>query len=152
MFKTILIPVDFSQKISRFTDLIRKLSPEKVILLNVIDNLELSLYRELFLAMTASHPENAKTSFKNTPIYKKNVKKMEEYKKTLHKKGYKVEGLIEQGVPYKKILSTGKKLHAGLIIIPSYGKRLSLVKDFLSFGGTVNRVVRHTKIPVMVIK
>lgn len=152
MFKVILIPIDFSQKVTNFISLINKLSPQKIILLNIIDNLELSLYKELYMAMTSSALEEGKDSFKHTPIYKKNLNKLMEYKKSLYNKNYHVEGIIEQGIPFKKIIALSKKHKVGLILIPAYGKRLSLIKDVFMMGGTVTRVVRCSKIPVLVVK
>ncbi len=152
MFKTVLIPIDFSQKMSHFTEVLKKISFEKIILLNVIENIEMSLYKDLYLAMTSSKLSTSKSHFKNTPIYVRNQERLIEYKNRLIHKGYPVKEFIEQGVPYKKILSTAKRNDVNLILIPAYGKRLSLVKDVFLLGGTVNRIVRHSEIPVLVIK
>lgn len=152
MFKSILIPIDFSHDVKCFVPLLKKLDPKSVLLLNVIDNLEMSLYKELYLAMTASPLNNQKTSFKDSPIFQKNQEKLLLHKQYFKNNGFHVSTSIVQGVPYKQIVSKSKKEKVDLIVIPAWGKRLSLVKDVLLMGGTVTRVVRYSKIPVLVMK
>ncbi len=155
MFDTVLIPVDFSQDIEKLNNILTKLDAKKILILNVIDKLEVSLYNELFSAMTSA-PETSNTpteeNFKELPLYKKHTEKLDQYKLSLLKKGYSVETYIRYGVPYKKIVEFSEEMKVDLIIIPAVGKRLSLLKEVMMMGGTATRVLRLSKIPLLIIR
>ncbi len=155
MFNKILIPIDFSQDIDKLCKILSKIDTEKIILLNIIDKLELSLYNEIFSAMASAPPDTGVSNEKdleNTHIYKKNSEKLDTYKLNLLKRGYEVETYIKYGIPYKKITEFAKNQNIDLIIIPAIGKRLSLLKEVMLMGGTVTRVLRQSDIPVLIIR
>ncbi len=151
MFKKILMPVDFSQDIEKLSKILRKIEAEEVILVHVIDETEISLYQEIISAMTSTPPPEKKEP-SDSILYKKSVEKIQDCEKKLADAGFKVKSIIEIGVPYKKVLEITEKNGVELIVIPAIGKRLSLLKEVLLLGGTATRIVRHSKVPVLIIK
>lgn len=57
--------------------------------------------------------------------------------------------LITRGEPTEKILSTSKKINADMVVMGSYGYNI-LIGAII--GGTATKVVKHSEIPVLVIR
>lgn len=56
---------------------------------------------------------------------------------------------IKNGIPYEEILHTAKVVDADMIVIGTHG--YNALKDSL-IGGTARRIVKDSKIPVMVVR
>ncbi len=57
--------------------------------------------------------------------------------------------LITRGEPTEEILSTSKKINADMVVMGSYGYNI-LIGAII--GGTATKVVKHSEIPVLVIR
>lgn len=66
---------------------------------------------------------------------------------SLKKEGIPVSTIVAQGVPAEEILEYADKNHVDLIIISTHG-RSGIVR--WAMGGVADRVVRHSKVPVLV--
>ncbi len=57
--------------------------------------------------------------------------------------------LVTRGIPPEKILSTSKNINADMIVMGSYGHN---ILENVLIGSTARKVVRHSEIPVLVIR
>ena len=57
--------------------------------------------------------------------------------------------MITRGEPTEEILSTSKKINADMVVMGSYGYNI-LIGAII--GGTATKVVKHSEIPVLVIR
>ena len=73
---------------------------------------------------------------------------LEEVKERCDLEGIDAETLLEEGVPYLKIVEAAKRLHCDLIILGSHGHS-GLEKILL--GSVVERVIGISPVPVMVV-
>jgi hypothetical protein len=82
----------------------------------------------------------------NLPMAEESVNTIREL---TEKEGIKVETLTLKGEPFEVIVKTAEQKKAGLIVIGSHG-RTGLKK--LLMGSVTERVIGHTKCPVLVVK
>lgn len=75
-------------------------------------------------------------------------KVLEEVKELCDLEGVDAETLLEEGVPYLKIVEAAKRLHCDLIILGSHGHS-GLEKILL--GSVAERVIGISPVPVMVV-
>jgi|Deesub1362A_J573_1020465.scaffolds.fasta_scaffold35700_2 nucleotide-binding universal stress UspA family protein len=75
-------------------------------------------------------------------------KVLEEVKEHCDLEGIDAETLLEEGVPYLKIVEAAKRLHCDLIILGSHGHS-GLEKILL--GSVAERVIGISPVPVMVV-
>lgn len=76
-------------------------------------------------------------------------KNLEQYKKELELKGYKIELELGFGNPKKSIPEIVNKLNCDLLVMGAHGHRA--MKDLI-FGTTLNTVRHHVKIPVLIVR
>jgi len=63
--------------------------------------------------------------------------------------GLEIKKVIEAGIPSEKIIEVAEKEHCKIIVLGTHG-RSGLRK--LILGSTAERVIRHSKIPVLVVR
>lgn len=151
MFDRILIPVDCAAETGEFTRVLKKLNPQNIVLFNAVDDKQLSLYREIYTVLTSFPLEDRK--FEHTELYKKHFKKLQALRLKLNSLGFPhVEIVIKRGTPHKKICEYALHHRIDLIILPSKGERVNVFKEIFLLGGTATRVLRSTRIPVLIIR
>ncbi|WP_456475439.1 universal stress protein [Candidatus Pyrohabitans sp.] len=75
-------------------------------------------------------------------------KVLEEVKEHCDLEGIEAEALLEEGVPYLKIVEAAKRLHCDLIVLGSHGHS-GLEKILL--GSVAERVIGISPVPVVVV-
>jgi len=153
MFKKILYPTDFSEPAIKALNYIKQLKPagvKEVVILNVIhqrliDSIDLihsvaQWEPDLYAGETEELVAKLKTDRK---------KVMEKTAAELKACGYQVKVRIEKGIPTNVILKVESEERVSAIVIGSHG--LSSSKENL-IGSVVEKVVRRSKKPVLVVK
>ncbi len=150
MFSKVLYPTDFSEpskKAIRYVKKLREAGTREIIILHVIDEYELSAMVE-GCGWIGQDPNKCLKQLERTQR-EKAEKELERIREELETEGIKVETLIEKGTPYKKIIETAEKENVALIVMGSHGK--GVLKELL-IGSVSENVVRHIKIPVLIIR
>ena len=147
MFRKILYPTDFSKKADRAFEYVKKLKEagaEEVVILHVVEDYVLQLM------VTACE--------ERMPFTEKCIKKVEHDLKAAADKrmrelggefGLKAEVKIAYGKPFSQIVKTAEDEKVSLIVMASHGK--GEVEELL-VGSVTENVIRHSKIPVLVVK
>lgn len=79
---------------------------------------------------------------------KKELKLLQEYSKTLEKKGVEAEGLLIQGATIKMVMEEAKKLNADLIIA-GHHEHSFFYKAFVESVSA--GIIKKSKIPVLIV-
>lgn len=140
--KNILVPVDFSEVsefIAKWAKEFAKKIGAKIHLVFVLE--DLAEYEGFYIRAEAL------TELEN--ILLENAEKaMEEFVKKHFSDMPEVNQIIIKGDVVEKIIETGEKVKADLIIIGTHGRK---GLDRILFGSVANGVVKHSPIPVLTI-
>ncbi|MDZ7343581.1 MAG: universal stress protein [candidate division KSB1 bacterium] len=141
MFKKILFPTDFGEFAGHLSMCLADLQSaglEEVVLLHVIDVDELNrnLLASFREADEARHREIAHI-------------KLAEQVQTLQKRGVRVKALVTTGIPSNEIVRVAEAESVSLILGGTQRRR---GKDEDKLDTTTSRVIRKSKLPVLVIK
>ncbi|UMB60099.1 universal stress protein [Lutibacter sp. A80] len=142
--KSILVPVDFSkqaQYAAKVAASIAKQTNSKIFLLHMLE-LPSGVIDPTSFGMT----NNAPTALL---FLKRAHEKFEEFKKLPFLDGLEVEDSVHFHKAYEGILSESKKQQVDLIVMGSQGA--SGLEEIL-IGSNTEKVVRNSKIPVLVVK
>jgi nucleotide-binding universal stress UspA family protein len=142
MYKKIILPTDGSKqanKAAKHAMWIANYSNAEIIILNVI---ETSTFSTL-------HHRKLKKEMKQM-LKGEGNKAIEDIEKIYEKEEYniKITSLIEEGSPAEKILDLSEKEDVDLIVMGTSGKHN--IDRFL-IGSVAEKVVRSSKIPVLVV-
>ena len=141
MFEKILLPTDLSIKSKDIEDYIvsHKNGTKEIVVLNVVD-------QRMIDAVAIYDKKNEFVSSvkkdRQDEIDKKIVPRLTEA-------GYKVKVIIKEGFPLKEILNTADEEDVGMIVMNSHGTGHH--QGHL-IGSVSEKVVRHSKKPVLVFK
>ncbi len=152
MFRKILYPTDFSPSAKYALEYVKKLKEagtEEVVLLHVYDERDIEVHWEV---ESEIHPEETVEKAKHDVVKKmlsKNYLKLKEIEDEIAHLGYKTELIVEEGIPFEKIVKTAEDLNVSVIVMGSHG-----VRGFLErmLGSTTGRVLQRSDIPVLVVK
>jgi nucleotide-binding universal stress UspA family protein len=139
--KRIIVPVDFSEHSEYALETAASLANEFDSELIVIHMLELS--NAIITAASESFSEEAMFYLKLAE------QKFDTFLDKSYLKGIKVTPLVKHFKVFSEINDVANELHADLIVMGSHGA--SGVKEVL-VGSNTEKVVRHSDIPVLVIK
>ncbi|AIH04388.1 MULTISPECIES: universal stress protein [Thermodesulfobacterium] len=140
--KNILVPVDFSE-VSEFVaewakDLAKKLN-SKIHVVFVLE--DLAAYEGLYGSVkTLTDLENV--------LLEGAQKSMEDFMKKHFADYPEAQSIIVKGDVVEKIIETGEKVKADLIVMGTHGKK---GLDRILFGSVANGVVKNSPIPVLTI-
>ena len=141
MFKKILFPTDFSDVSKKAVKYIKQLKgagAQEVIILHVIDEKELLVLSRVagqYLQITAQ-------------IEKEVAEEMAAIEADMTTEGFRVKLKVKTGRPFTEIMTTAAEEKASLIIMGSHGR--SNIEEML-MGSVSENVIRHAKVPVLVI-
>lgn len=144
VIKKILVPLDFSECSKHAfyyaLDIARKEKAE-LFLLHIIDLDLLDTISSLKLCSTAKAKrlmeQNAKAEFNRLR------------KETAKKARVNAREIIEDGIPFLKILNKARDLSVDMILMGSFGASSPVRRLF--FGSTAEKVLRGSRIPVLCI-
>ena len=152
MFRKILYPTDFSQSAKAALEYVKKLKEagtEEVILMHVYDERDLDVHWEVEAEL---HPDENPEKAKHDELKKmlaKNLAKLKELENEIAHLNFKTELIVEDGIPYQKIIQVADENKVSLIVMGSHGERGFVEK---LFGSTTGRVIAHGNVPVLVVK
>jgi len=143
MLDKILFPTDFSDVSKKALGYIKELKQagiKEVVVLHVIDEREIDA---IF--------QNSAVRFEDIvrSIRAEARKGINAVGRELEKNGFTVKVRIEEGIPFRDILSVEKEENVSAIVIGSHGK--SNIKEML-LGSVSEKVIRKSKKPVLVVK
>ena len=139
--KTIIVPVDFSEQSEYALKVAASLAKKQKFELIVLHMLELN---EAMLTSTEGfHPEQ--TVF----LLKHAEKRLNEYLNKDYLKGIKVTPVIKHFKVFGEVNDIAEKHNADLIVMGSHGSD-GLKEIFV--GSNAEKVVRHSEVPVLVVK
>ena len=147
MFKKILYPTDFSEDAKKALEYVKKLKmagTEDVVILHVMESSHIE-------AMTTScewmEGDTEKCIEKMEERLKKEAKnKLNEIAKEL---SVNTKTVLKIGKPFMEILKTAEEEKVSLIVMGSHG--MGKIEELL-IGSVTENVIRHTKVPVLVVK
>lgn len=152
MFRKILYPTDFSESAKKALEYVKKLKEAgtaEVVLLHVYDERNIDAHWEIEAQL---HPEESIGKAKHD-VVKRMLEMSYERLKALEDEiahlSFKTELIVEEGIPYQKIVQTADDLNVSLIVMGSHGER-GFVEKIL--GTTTDRVIAHSHVPVLVVK
>ncbi len=152
MFRKILYPTDFSPSAKGALEYIKKLKDagtEEVILLHVYDERNIEIHWEVESEL---HPDESIERAKHDVVKKmleKSYAKLKELEDEIAHLNFKTELIVEEGIPYQKIIEVAKQNDVSLIVMGSHGER-GIVEKL--FGSTTGRVIAHGDTTVLVAK
>lgn len=141
--KKILVAIDFSEVTDQVIDFASKFSLEFQAKLCILHSESFDYYV----------PANEYDEFPQTLNLRENrlkavKQKLQELKKNLKQNGLMVKSVLMEGPTTENILTEAEKFKADLIIVGSHKHR----KFYnLLFGSTHDELLKHAKIPVLVI-
>jgi len=143
MLDKILFPTDFSDVSKKALGYIKELKQagiKEVVVLHVIDEREIDA---IF--------QNSAVRFEDIvrSIRAEARKGINAVGRELEKNGFTVKVRIEEGIPFRDILSVEKEENVSAIVIGSHGK--SNIKEML-LGSVSEKVIRKSQKPVLVVK
>ena len=142
MYQKILLPTDGSEA--------AEVAAKEGIKLAKILNSKLHVLYVIDVSAFAGIPTEAVWENMRSLLEEEGKKALEKVKALAEAEGFhNVECLIKEGVPAKEIISTAKEIEADLIVMGTSGK--SGLDRFL-IGSVTERVVRTSKIPVLIIR
>ncbi len=151
MYKTIVVPLDSSERAEKILSHVGRLCDikiGKVILLHVI---EPTAFSPIALASAT------RTAFMTPESYAQQLEEMrasaEEYlakiRSILKRRGIEAETLIEAGPAGERIVNVAEERDADLIALASHG-RTGLSRVF--FGGVAAAVLHRSEIPLLLVR
>ena len=152
MFRKILYPTDFSISAKKALEYVKKLKEagtKEVVLLYVYDERDIDLHWEIEAQL---HPEESIDRAKHDVVKRMletSYERLKELEKEITHLSFKTELIVEEGIPYQKIVRTAEDLKVSLIVMGSHGER-GFVEKVL--GTTTDRVIAHSTVPVLVVK
>ena len=148
LFKTILVPVDFSpcsEEAFRVSCQLARLCGSSMLVLHVIDTSTLAAFNRLGLLAV---PSNAVAQRRRLRHHARlNVRRLLELKEA---KGLALTRMIVEGAPFAQIAKTARMEKVDLVVMGSYGGRSGSV-DKIFFGSTAEKVVRTAGCPVLTV-
>ena len=143
MFKTILLPTDFSEcsaeaaRVSRF---LAERFGARIILLHVLDEpaaLDPMFRGDIPLEMLRSRMEQFAQESMDAFI-------------AAHFSGFEnFDTILAAGIPYREIIKKAREISAGLIVIGTHGRT---GVEHVIFGSTAEKVVRMAPCPVLSVR
>ncbi|MGQ0695864.1 MAG: universal stress protein [Nitrospiraceae bacterium] len=148
LFKTILVPVDFSpcsEEAFRISCQLARLCGSSMLVLHVIDTSALAAFNRLGLLAV---PSNAAAQRRRLRHHARlNVRRLLESKEA---KDLALTRMIVEGAPFAQIAKTARMEKVDLVVMGSYGGRSGSV-DKIFFGSTAEKVVRTAGCPVLTV-
>lgn len=148
LFKTILVPVDFSpcsDEAFRVACELARLCGSKVLVLHVIDTSALAAFNRLgLLAVPSSAAAQRRRLGHHARL---NVRRLLESDEG---KGVALTRMILEGAPFVEIAKVARMEKVDLVVMGSYGGRSGSV-DKIFFGSTAEKVVRTAGCPVLTV-
>ncbi len=148
LFKTILVPVDFSpcsDEAFRVACQVARLCGARLLVLHVIDTSALAAFNRLGLLAVPSDAAPQRRRLRHHA--RLNVRQLLESKVALD---VKITRLIVEGAPFVEIAKVARTGDIDLVVIGSYGGRSGSV-DKIFFGSTAEKVVRTAGCPVLTV-
>ena len=150
MFKKILYPTDFSKDAMKALEYVKKLresGTEEVIILCVLHEYGLDSALQ-GCEWAGIEVEKCKENLLDVIAKDKEVKAQKIHEE-IEATGIKGKVRLEVGNPAAKILEIADEENVSLIVMGAYGERKALG---LLLGSVAEKVVRHTKVPVLIIR
>ena len=148
LFKTILVPVDFSpcsDEAFRVACQVARLCGARLLVLHVIDTSALAAVNRLGLLAVPSDAAPQRRRLRHHARLK--VRQLLESKTAT---AVKITRLIVEGAPFVEIAKIARTGNIDLVVIGSYGGRLGSV-DKIFFGSTAEKVVRTAGCAVLTV-
>jgi nucleotide-binding universal stress UspA family protein len=148
LFKTILVPVDFSpcsDEAFRIACRMAELCGAKVLVLHVIDTSALAAFNRLGLLAVPSDAALQRRRLRHHARLK--VRELLESKAA---GDVKMTRLIVEGAPFVEIAKVARTGDIDLVVMGTYGGRSGSV-DKIFFGSTAEKVVRTAGCPVLTV-
>lgn len=148
LFKTILVPVDFSpcsDEAFRVACQMARLCGARLFVLHVIDTSALAAFNRLGLLAVPSDAAPQRRRLRHHARLK--VRQLLESKVA---EEVKVTRLIVEGSPFVEIAKVARTGNIDLVVMGSYGGRSGSV-DKIFFGSTAEKVVRTASCPVLTV-
>ena len=145
MIKRILFPTDFSQHAQKCRGFIIQMKDcglEEVVLLHVIDDQIIKLTEEMSEEMVTGDRVIAECQ-------RTASRKLQELAQQFQVAGINTRILIEEGVPFAKIMQVAERVDASLVILGHRGHNLA---EELLLGSVAEKVARKCKRPVLLIR
>ncbi len=146
LFKTILVPVDFSpcsDEAFRIACRMAELCGAKVLVLHVIDTSALAAFNRLGLLAVPSDAAPQRRRLRHHARLK--------VRELLESAGdVKMTRLIVEGAPFVEIAKVARTGDIDLVVMGTYGGRSGSV-DKIFFGSTAEKVVRTAGCPVLTV-
>ena len=143
MFRTILVPTDFSSCSRKAYDAAAELAVRfdgKIILMTVVDQRILDSAGRLGLGTKRTVEAAA---------LKETKRQFTRFVKALRDRGRIREEAIVFGAPDAEIAKKAREIRADLIVMGSHGKTGPI--DYVLFGSTAEKIVRMTPCPVLTV-
>ncbi|MGB9683179.1 MAG: universal stress protein [bacterium] len=150
MFRKILYPTDFSSNAKKALEYVKRLKEsgtEEVVILHVIHEYGLDSVLE-GCEWAGIDREKCKEDVLGD-IVKDKESKAKEILEEIEEIGIKGTIRVEIGNPASKILEVSEEENASLIVMGAHGEREILE---LLIGSVTEKVIRHSKIPVLVVR
>lgn len=148
LFKTILVPVDFSpcsDEAFRVACQVARLCGASMLVLHVIDTSALDAFNRLGLLAVPSDAAAQRRRLRHHA--RLNVRRLLESKEA---KDVALTRMIVEGAPFAEIAKTARMEKVDLVVMGSYGGRSGSV-DKIFFGSTAEKVVRTAGCPVLTV-
>lgn len=152
MFRKILYPTDFSDSARAALDYVMKLKEagtEEVILLHVYDERKIDIHWQIESELNPYEPVGRAKHDVLKHMLESSYPKLKELEKEIAHLSFKTELIVEEGIPYQKIVKVAGDMDVSLIVMGSHGER-GFVEKIL--GSTTGRVVAYSSVPVLVVK
>lgn len=143
-FKKILVPTDFSefsQYALQYACAFAKISGGSIECVHVVDT--------TFSAVGGAFAPAASLEHSMQAIRAHAKKELDHFVRKEHLLGVEVKPHLREGIAGEEIVKLADEIHPDLVIIPSHG-RSGL--DRLVFGSTCDKVLRLSKVPVLIVK
>jgi len=151
VFRKVLYPTDFSEyakKALKYVKELEKVGVEVVVVLNVIEKSYIDAYEEAFA--WAGRDIEKETEKLDERLIKKAKDNMKEIVRELE--GFEVVEVIRIGTPYEEILKVAESENVDLIVIGSHGCGKLMCEFEKLIGSTAENVIRHSKMPVLIVR
>ncbi len=148
LFKTILVPVDFSpcsDEAFRVACQMARLCGAAMLILHVIDTSALAAFNRLGLLAVPSDAAPQRRRLRHHARLK--VRQLLESREA---ETVKVTRMIVEGAPFVEIAKVARTGDIDLVVMGSYGGRSGSV-DKIFFGSTAEKVVRTAGCPVLTV-
>ncbi len=153
MFSKILYPTDFSKEAEKALNYVKKLKDagcREVVILHVVDVAVVEAYEDAFV--WAGKDVEEETKKLDEALIEKAKAKLKAIAEELEREGLKVKVVVKIGSPWEVIVETAEDEKVSLILMGAHGcGRLGCAIEKL-IGSTAENVIRHAKVPVMVVR